>query len=67
MEYLNLNGTGLDKVYTINKIKNPDVYLYFCHLKNEVFIDETDLPEFMQNLEKNIASSKVYNIKFDYM
>ena len=34
---------------------------------DEVFIDETDLPEFMQNLEKNIASSKVYNIKFDYM
>ena len=34
---------------------------------DEVFIDETDLSEFMQNLEKNIASSKVYNIKFDYM
>lgn len=34
---------------------------------DEVFIDETDLPEFMQNLEKNIARSKVYNIKFDYM
>ena len=34
---------------------------------DEVFIDETDLPEFMQNLENNIASSKVYNIKFDYM
>ena len=34
---------------------------------DEVFIDETDLSEFMQNLENNIASSKVYNIKFDYM
>lgn len=43
MEYLNLNGTGLDKVYTINKIKNPDAYLYFCHLKDEVFIDEIEV------------------------
>ena len=34
---------------------------------DEVFIDETDLPKFMQNLENNIANSKVYNIKFDYM
>ena len=34
---------------------------------DEVFIDETDLPEFMQNLENNIVHSNVYNIKFDYM
>ena len=34
---------------------------------DEVFIDETDLSEFMENLEKNIVNSKVYNIKFDYM
>ena len=34
---------------------------------DEVFIDETDLSEFMKNLENNIVNSKVYNIKFDYM
>ena len=34
---------------------------------DEVFIDETDLSEFMENLEKNIVNSKVYNVKFDYM
>ena len=34
---------------------------------DEVFIDETDLSAFMQNLEKNIARSQVYNPKFDYM
>ena len=33
------DSVGLDEIHKINSIENPDKYLYFCHLKDEDFID----------------------------